>query len=144
MKVKEITLLSKKEYKEHKNIIPVINDCWWLKDPGDTDEMAACVSGNTLNEKGYWVNIGYKIRPALYLETEPVDSEFWSTSQSLIGSVIQYGKYNWTVLSACDNVLFVLCNTVVDACRFSYSDNNWEKSDVKWYLENDILKLILS
>ena len=123
-----------------KNIIPLIEDWWWLKDayPEETDDFVRCVDVEGILDY-YECNGGLGIRPALYIVLD-TDKPFE------VGSHIHIGSKSWTILDVTetpfDTELFVLCDTLLGEQCFDNANNNWETSELKEWLETKGLKLI--
>lgn len=78
MTFKEITLLSKEEYKKYKQTIPLVKGWWWLRSPSDYHYNSAnihCV--NNLGEiSNALIHDVFAIRPALKLNLDVCDNLF--------------------------------------------------------------------
>ena len=130
--IQGITLLSKEEYEAHKDIIPLIKSCWWLRSPGSRIDYATYVdSDGCIDDKGYHVcyvnSFGY--RPALLCDIKSTNLE--------AGDKVEIAGYSWTVLN--DNMMLcdesIACNTF--RLDWKAEDANvYEASDVKRWLEN--------
>lgn len=120
------TLLSIEEYKAYKDVIPDIDNWWWLRSPGYYASYAAFV-GNCgfVCTHGYYVlddSIG--VRPALCFNQ--------SGNPLIKGDKVLIGGYKFTVIS--DNMM--LCDTAISNSCFSRTSktpyiNDYEKSCVK-------------
>lgn len=129
IKITGITLLSKEEYEENRDIIPAVN-WWWLRSPGSIQDDAAyvCCYGSLYN---YNVNYGSGcVRPALYV---------WNPQSSDLnrGDKFELAGYSWTMLS---NDL-ALCNETVGQTCFrrdwrAEDANVYDKSDIKQWLHD--------
>lgn len=71
-----VALLSVEEYEKYKNVIPNINNWWWLRTPGDYQDYAASVNPDrTVYLNGDYVdNDNGAVRPALWLKRDAVQS----------------------------------------------------------------------
>ena len=72
----DVFLLSVEEYEKYKNVIPNINNWWWLRTPGDDQYRAALVySGSSVYHCGnYVVYVLGAVRPALWLKRDAVQN----------------------------------------------------------------------
>ena len=143
MILKEITIPSIEEYAEYQNIIPNA-DWWWLRSPGRLQNCAVgvCPDG-TLDEDGFDVCFSeISVRPVLKFSLEPADALFWQKREILIGSKMQYGKCDWTILSVKDNELYMICSEYIGERCFDSKSNDWETSELKTWLEAEGLKCI--
>ena len=130
----EITLLTEKEYKKYKNIIPVIESTWWLRSMHD---YAANISsdGSCAYNTSYGVAYPYGIRPALHMKLA-------NPKHLVSGDHIRIGSKTFTVLSWKRSNLFAFCNEVIEKRRFDTESYEWESSELKAWLETEGLKLI--
>ena len=129
IKITGITLLSKEEYEENRDIIPAVN-WWWLRSPGGNQSLAALVrSGGSLNSSRVHYDYGY-VRPALYV---------WNPQSSNLkrGDNFELAGYTWTMLS---NDLALCDETVGQTCfrrDWRAEDANvYDKSDIKQWLHD--------
>jgi hypothetical protein len=141
MTLKEITLLSKEEYRKHKSIIPEVNRWWWLKTP-EYDSCVCTVDFAGFFDKSRCWLANRAVRPAGIFELDVSDSLFWHKSENLIGSKIKYGKYSWMILNAERGCLFTLCDDIVAYHCFDERTNDWDSSELKAWLWTEGLKLI--
>ena len=139
IEVKEITLLSIKEYEAAKDLVPMVDSFWWLRSPGYELNYAAVVDydGSVCDDSCnvFFTRVG--IRPALRISN-------LESSNLLPGEKVWIAGKGWTVIS---NDL-ILCDVFVGQGPFlktmrSTDANNFEKSDVKkwlhkWAAENGI------
>lgn len=144
MTVKEITLLSKEEYKKHRSVIPVISYYWCLRSPGKYQDQTTVVdhNGDIVADRISVYNSHSAVRPALKLNLEMTDNRFWYKPEKLVGSKIRFGKYNWTVLDANLGELYVLCDKLITRRRFDPESNDWDASELKRWLKTEGMKLI--
>lgn len=144
MTLQKITLLTKEEYEKYKVIIPIINNSWWLRSPGCTRLRVAIIDNSgKIDERGYYVDYVYAaVRPALKFDLEPSDNPFWYKPEKLIGTKIKYGNYLWTVLNLEPGSIYALCDAVVSTGRFDIRTNDWDKSELKRWLETEMLNSI--
>lgn len=124
-----ITLLSGKEYLEHKDKITAVNEHWWLRSPGYDDHGAAFVYGadGFVNDFGY-VEGAFGVRPALCIgDLTPLQ----------VGDKFELAKHSWTIISD----KYALCDNIIGRSAFQKDDNkkdpnDYETSDVKQYVES--------
>ena len=146
MILKNITLLTEDEFNKYKSIIPVIEHRWWLRTPAP--EYDDCT--RVINWDGFLSRFsdicrkGNTIRPSCIFGFDPSDIQFWYKPEKLIGTKIEYGKYQWTVLSANFGEIYALCDNVITYRRFDPVSNDWNESELKQWLETDGLNLITS
>lgn len=128
--IQGITLLSKEEYRAAKDIIPRINDGWWLRSPGNYSHSAAFVHNDGfVGEYGRLVNHdGGAVRPALIVNQE-------SANLCLNDKILLWG-YTWTVIG--NNLM--LCDELINHCRFDKKENRFEISEIRQYLEEWLSK----
>ncbi|MBR6252749.1 MAG: hypothetical protein IKR04_02805 [Clostridia bacterium] len=129
--IAKITLLSEEEYEAAKNIIPVRDDRWWLRSPIEFFEPIATylVSKVGKLDSSYVPDI-YGVRPALKIRN-------LKSSGLIIEDKIELAWHAWTVIS--DEL--ALCDDIVGHTFFredmkAEDANNYEKSDIKKWLEN--------
>ena len=129
MEIENVTLLSKEEYKENKNLIPLINEWWWLRSPGSYQDNAVIVfpDGPLFD---YNVNKDcVVVRPALKIKNH-------KSYVFLPGDTIRVADTMWTILrdglAICDEYIGRMCFRkdfqAIDA-------NDYEKSDVKKFVD---------
>lgn len=122
-----ITLLSIEEAEE---VPENIRDCgydWWLRSPGYSGILAACVYGGHVYN--FNVKLEFGVRPALKFNP--------SSANLQIGDSIKMFGYNWTIIT--DNLM--LCDDIVGKTVFredweAKDANDYEASDIKKWLEN--------
>ena len=126
-----ITLLSVEEYLQCRNIVPITHCWWWLRSPGLSSSYVADVSiDGSVSYYGYSVYIGYgAVRPGLVFNSK--------SSNLQIGDKIELANYTWTVI----NNDMMLCDESIGNTCFrkdwrAYDANDYEKSDIKVWLEN--------
>jgi hypothetical protein len=141
MTIKEITLLSKNEFEQYKDIIPVVHHRWWLCTPGGFWKHAFCVGndGNINDKYGIGINCFYiGVRPFCVFEASTSDTAFWLKP----GSEFSFGEYHWTILDIKDDNVYALCNKIIGKNCFDKQSNDWETSQLKRWLETEGLKLV--
>lgn len=130
IEIDKITLLSVEEYQTYRNMIPKINSWWWLRSP-EADYNHLCAA--EVDDGGWVVNIAISlhsgIRPVLRIKNP--ESAFLK-----IGVKFRLADYAWTMLG--DGL--ALCDDIIEECAFrkdwkATDANDYEKSDVKKYLE---------
>lgn len=128
--IQGITLLSKEEYRAAKDIIPRINDWWWLRSPGNYSDFAAYVGndGSVFNRGRHVCNDCGGVRPALIVNQE-------SANLCLNDKVLLWG-YTWTVVG--NNLM--LCDELIYNRRFDEIENRFETSEIRRYLEEWLSK----
>lgn len=133
LKVEGITLLTIEEYEKAKEHIPRMVEWWWLRSPGyGKFHVANVLRNGSVRMDGHIIdNADGGIRPALLI------SNLDSFNLEPGDKILKYLGYDWTVISN-DKIL---CDIGVGRyCFREDSDakeaNNYEKSDVKAWLEN--------
>lgn len=134
IEIDKITLLSVDEYKANRYLISNVASWWWLRTPGtniDYPGVEQIVNG--------WIFAGHVshidgVRPILRIKNP--ESAFLK-----IGVKFRLADYTWTMLG--DGL--ALCDDVIGECAFrkdweAIDANDYEKSDVKKYLEEWITK----
>lgn len=126
-----ITLLSTEEAENIPRELRSMHDFWWLRSPGCFEGNAAIVKYDGLiSLDGYYVDRNrYGVRPALIFDPESSDLK--------LKDEFRMAGYNWTVIT--ENM--ALCNGIIAYKPFredwqAKDANNYEKSDIKTYLEN--------
>ena len=143
MTIKEITLLSEKDFRQYQSIIPNVDACWWLSNVsyGPSYSRVYTIINRSMGLKSC-DNSTIGVRPALKLNLEISDSLFWYKPEKLIGTQIEYGQYTWTVLDANFGEIYALCDDIIARRRFDSTGNIWSKSELNQWLETEGLKLI--
>lgn len=129
IEIDKITLLSVDEYKANRYLISNIPSWWWLRTPGtniDYPGVEQIINGWTF--AGYVSHIE-GVRPVLRIKNP--ESAFLK-----IGVKFRLADYTWTMLG--DGL--ALCDDIIGECAFrkdwkATDANDYEKSDVKKYLE---------
>ena len=143
MILEKITLLSLEEYTKNEKIIPVIEEYWWLRTPGDNFNACYVYPNGNADACGFHVYLEtISVRPALKLNLEFDDPLYWHRTKTLVGAKIKYGKYTWTILNTKNGELYALCDEVISKHYFDEETNIWEESELKHWLETEGLKLI--
>lgn len=130
IKITGITLLSVEEYEACKDVIPRAVSWWWLRSPSAhyVKYVAYVVYDGWVYDLN--VDFGTGARPALQI------SNLASVNLS-IGDKLMLAGRTWTVISG----TLALCDDIVGETKFREDwkmpdANNYEKSDVKKWLEN--------
>ncbi|GEM_PF-3870538 len=126
--IESVSLLSMDEYKKNRDLIPVVKCWWWINSPGiyKKNAMYIFIDGEIYTE-GYKVDSDRAgIRPVFRLKPEAAHG-------LKLGEKVIIGKYSATVLDN-DSCLLddVVCNH-----RFDIASNNWEKSELKSFIESE-------
>lgn len=120
IEVNKITLLSIVEYQKYKEKIPRISNWWWLRSPGHGSYRVAFIDDiGCIDDFGnYTFCDKCTVRPVL-LGTFGEIAEF------------EFAGYEWIVLS--ENI--AICKDYLTYMIFDEKSNDYEKSEVKRYLE---------
>lgn len=131
----QITLLTYEEYKTYKDIVPLVNNYWWLHTPFNSALVRIVDPDGNISPCGQAINYYSGVRPVLRMKL--------SNSKSLCpGDTIRIGSKNFTVLSWNENELVALCDEIIAVRKFDSKNGNWETSELKVWLETEGLKLI--
>ena len=133
LEIAEITLLSAKEAGSLLTEKQGLSDSyWWLRSPGNYPDCAAYVDcGGKVRAGGTDVdNIDFGVRPALRFSNP-------ESSNLVPGDSFEAGGERWTIID--DNL--ALCDRIIEKSVFRTDTNapdanDYEKSDVKTWLEN--------
>lgn len=121
MQMKDITLLTKEEYKKYKDIIPYVNFWWWLRSPSSIRYFAACVDSDGSLDI-FRVNYSsLRVRPAIVCDS----TEFSPRTK------IKALDLTWTVL----NSSLILCD---ESIGYSAFRENWMESNANDYDASDV------
>lgn len=120
-------LLSIDEYEKHKEKIPQIKENWWLRSPGNLDDLAACVRGanGDVYDNGTHVTHEFGVRPALRISNPEFET----------GHKFTFGEQTFTYLGEG----LALCDDIVGKCAFR---EDWEASDANDYEASDVKKYV--
>lgn len=123
--IKEITLLTIEQAERLPRELRAREYWWWLRSPGYFQDYAACVSGGgSVYYYGCYVNDDYSgVRPAFVIPG--LDSKIYD--QVHVGGC---------VCTVVDKDL-VLADDVVCYHRFDAKSNDWNKSELKAFIESD-------
>ena len=125
--IKSIFLLSIEEYEKYRNLIPVIDNYWWLRSPGDHSYSATAVgeygsvimSGNGIEFDDYAVRPALRISNLKSFGVKP-------------GDTLEIFDRDWIVL---DKDL-VISEEEIGEYLFDEESNDYETSEIKRSLEN--------
>lgn len=125
--VDEIFLLSVDEYRKYIDVIPQIENWWWLRTPGAYEKYVAMINRNgSITERGEYVNFCWMcVRPALTI----TDDDFVKLK---VGE--RYAKYDFPWIKI-DNTL-AIAEVPIGFRRFDTESNDYEKSEVRQYILN--------
>lgn len=132
--IKGITLLSIREYESCKDKIKPTSCSWWLRSPGRYADTVVAINGaGGVLRTGYNVSRTEGLRPALKIDLE--------SSNLRIRDKIEWANYRWTIIS--DSLM--LCDEIIAEHPFredweADDANDYEKSDIKQWLENWLAK----
>lgn len=133
----ETTLLSEDEYYRYRDTIPCIGKPWWLRSPGYDSDYAADVDSNgAVYADGYYVfNTTFGVRPAFRIGLSYPEI-FCAGDQVFVNGL------KCTVLDVRQkqNEIYVLSDTIVECRRFDKESNDWEKSELKAYLNQKFIE----
>lgn len=129
--IKEITLLTIEQAERLPRELRAREYWWWLRSPGYFQDDAACVSGGgSVYYLGDDVNdVGVCVRPAFVIPG--LDSKIYDK--------VHVGECVCTVV---DKDL-VLADDVVCYHRFDTDSNDWDKSELKAFIESNEFAKIL-
>lgn len=118
-----ITLLSAKEVEKLPDEMMQYNSWWWLRSPGNYSDYAVFVDcdGSVYNYGCFVDDSRDAVRPALLYKSKNLK----------IGDIIYFGDKEWKVID--DKYAF--CTTDIGNCRFDERSNNYDKSEIKQYIE---------
>ena len=132
--IKGITLLSVAEAEALPQSVRAYSDWWWLRSPGGSSRSATCVGCyGSVFSYGYYVDSRYgAVRPALLLNLKSLN--FKSIKN---GDIIEVFNKEWYYQDG----LALLMDKPLTAMAFrknwkAEGANDYEKSDVKKYLDN--------
>ncbi len=133
----EITGATLLSVDEAKNLLTIEDryciSWWWLRSSDDYQNYAATVTNDgSIYTYGYYV---YKdrggIRPALQIEN-------LESSNLKIGDKFYFGNECFKIIS--DHL--ALCDSIVDYMYFDESSNDYERSEIKAYIDDWFSKLM--
>ena len=121
----EITLLTKEEYEKYNEMqrIPIMNRWWWLRSPGSTKLLTACVYSN------YHCNTtGGGVEGAILAVRPALKSKVLNLS---VGTMFTALGNTWIMI---DNGFAISVDAVAHR-RYDEGSNVWETSELKAWLE---------
>ena len=135
--IKEITLLTIEQAKRLPRELLACGEWWWLRSPGYIQDYAAYVyiDGSVYYRGDYVRNVVGCVRPAFVIPG--LDSKIYDK--------VHIGGYRYTldgdyiggcVCTVVDKDL-VLADDVVCYHRFDAKSNDWNKSELKAFIESD-------
>lgn len=131
--IDKITLLSIEEYKRCRERISIIDCWWWLRSPSYYSYYAKSgTPGGNIDSLGNFVNFDNRgVRPVVVLRLNP------ESPNPQIGDRLEFAGHTWTVID--DDM--ALCDGPAGYTCFRRNwqapdANDYEKSDVKKWLEN--------
>lgn len=130
--IKEATLLSSKEFKKYKHIIPLLNERWWLRSPGyDITRTVYIYYFSDIFEFGRTISSSNDItvRPALKIKVSNLE-------YLKVGDKLDILDKKWTVLDILEDYVYILCDGHMGYHRFDTESNNWETSELKKFIED--------
>ena len=143
MKLKKITLLSKKEYEQFERVIPLKRSWWWLKTPRvNSEDRVYAVEAQLYVSSVYCADNYGGVRPVCVFTLEYTDDIFWTKAEKLIGAKAHFGQYGWTVYNAKDGDLYMICDDIIHETRFDDESNIWEVSELKNWIDKHALSRI--
>lgn len=125
LEIKGIFLLSDVQYEGWKRVIPPIPKRWWLK-TSDSETVSHVKTINSYGEEVLFphANETVYVRPALVLnDVMPV------------GCVFEFAGLEWTIVSSIYKIAVAICNGTIAQRRFDSKSNEWDKSEIKKWLE---------
>lgn len=134
--IQSISLLSIEEYKKYKRRIDAMKKkplFWWLKSSGKTNDSVLCIENDNNKNKVIERQIDFSscVRPVLRIKTD---------TKIKTGHIVAICGYDCTVIDKFEDIAFVIFNEPLeDWFCFDENSNNWEKSEIKRYLEETLL-----
>lgn len=131
MKVYDIGILTVKEYKKHKNIIPEVDESWWLKSNKKSYSAPAvsCILDYGVCDS-IMVETERYVRPVMHIDTV----------EQNIGEHTEVFGESWTVLSKDSSQAYVLCDRCVAMLKYGKGMVDYDNSNIKKYLEKWLIK----
>lgn len=120
----KLTLLTHNEYIENLNVIPHIEDAWWLRN-GQPSFKAYYALNKCVY--AYFVEQFLGVRPALLISKPEKVYEY--------GSEITVGRYKWTVLRSDEKECYALCTEIIATRRYDSKSSDYETSEIKHWLD---------
>ena len=121
IKITGITLLSIEEHEKYEDKIPLNAGWWWLRSPGDYPDDAASVNyDGSVYYDGHRVSRGRGgVRPILKGVFADING-------------FEFADHSWIVLAED----MAICKDNIGLRRFDAESNDYEKSEIKQWLEN--------
>lgn len=116
----KIFLLSKEEYKQHKDAIPTVKMCWWLRSPSADFARGAGVVDYDGAVHDHYVLDDWSVRPALHLESS-------ESSNLKIGDRLVRADFPWIVIG--DGL--AIAEVPIGFWRFDENSNDYETSEIR-------------
>ena len=143
--IKSISLLSLDEFRLYESFIPKVDDSWFLKDPGDNPYFVCEIDEKSkIHTTCYHSCQLVGTRPALILKRsfyEAIDIE--NINMFKAGAKINVGNYKFTILNVDENNILALCDEIIGHRRFDPDTNEWNKSELKRWLETEGVQKII-
>ena len=131
--ISEITLLSTEEWEKVKEIksVPKYTSWWWLRSPGTFSYYAVVINSDSdFADYGYYVHNRYVcVRPSFRVPN----------FKSKIGSKIFIENTLCTVI----DTDYVLSDIVICRHKFDKESNDYDKSEIKQFINSDEFKKML-
>lgn len=126
------TLLSTGEHAQYEDIIPYIDENWWLRSPGlpwNAANEVRYIRGTDCLRCSHTAHLG--VRPAFVLSTP--DASLYKA-----GDKVQIANFECpcTVLESNNGSLYVLADQLIGYRIFDKETNVWEKSCLKEWLDS--------
>ena len=119
----EIFLLSLKEYKKYKSLIPNIKYEWWLRTPGNESYFATGVDYNSSTYSAdHRIDLFHAVRPALKID---------KSENMRIGEYLFKYAFLWIVID--DNL--AIAATPIAFMIFDKNSNDYKSSEVRHFLQ---------
>ena len=143
MEITKIELLTEQQYLAYKHLISSACWCWWLSTPvSDNDWWLHIVERDGKIYHANCCQSNVSIRPCCTVSVDSDNPIYWKRRNSLIGTKIKMGQYEWTILDVISGSLLMLCDSLMGEHGFDLYTNIWEKSELKRWLETEGIKLL--
>ena len=125
--IEEVTLLSSEDWKHAREVAPIYTGTWWLRDPDEDDYLVyAVANGGVVDCWGFPPRTLLGVRPAFIVKNTGLKR----------GDKLLVGNTVCTILK--DDL--VLSDTVIALHKFDRRTNNYDKSEIKQYINSDEFK----
>ena len=143
MKLINMSLLSKDEYEAYRSLISNAECWWWLNTPYSAygDCVLIVNRFGEICDMPCYNGLG-GVRPCCTFKLDSSDTLFWRKSESLIGTKIEYGNYELTILNVKDGMLFALSDEIIVRLCYDSSNTDWNRSSLKQWLNKEMDMLI--